>query len=880
MGIIFLMVIVLIEEPYALKDTSIINDWWYLGPFSVGTREGITGLNVDFFDETFQPDTESFFSFLVSGGIVKWRNIHTNNENVEIKYNNVLWGTIQDYYGVAGLACVSIVYGEFESQERKSGLISAHGLGSFILNGRTYPGDIYRDGYVQIPVVLNKGKNKIILKSSGYGEHSFSLKIITSPASLMIVKDITVPDFIYGETYSGYIGLPIMNTTEQIIDNLKLEIYGDDIKKTEKESLRIMPLSLVKIPTTLESKQRIDREDSTIVRIRVYNSIYEAKDSVWIKIRKPDEPYARTFISKIDNSCQYYAVLPPKNFNPEFDYALIMSCHGAGVEAINQVKSYLQKDWAYVVAPTNRRRYGFDWQDWGRLDFLEVLEDVKKNFKIDQNRVYLTGHSMGGHGVWHIGLSHPDLFAAIAPSAGWASLQLYIPWFLQRSEIFAEPEQIKFRDMILREDNTPVFLENALNLPVYILHGGADDNVPPIQGRMMGQYLTEFGYDYVYNEVEGKGHWWDIDSTPGIDCVDLQEMMDFLKEKKRNPYPESIIFKTSDIGHSNKAYWIRVDELEDDYQDGRIKAKIVRIGKPPYVCGYGACLYCCCGFVFGPHPGPYLYRTNIYITTQNIGRFTVFLDSIFVQPGLVVFMIDGKEKQIKFEINCEIRFTRKKDNFTVAKSVQTNLEQKKNLCGPIKQAYSSPFIFVYGTIGDSVDTENNLHQARLQSYTWWIKANGFCEVIPDTEVTKEHMKNYNLILFGNSQTNAIIKRINKNLPINFRNDYKSIKSMIKKIGPNEDCIAINNKIVKKPDLCLMEIYPNPLNPKKFVLLYSATTRKAQKYLGLFPVIHSGSGLPDFIIWDKSAARYGWAGVVALGLFDKNWQIHENLFFPP
>ncbi|MEO0095237.1 MAG: prolyl oligopeptidase family serine peptidase [candidate division WOR-3 bacterium] len=860
-NLLFIFCLVFAKEN---SDTITIEDWWVLGPLSIGAREGITGLDIDFFDEEFQPDaTKSYISFLVPSGIIKWRKIHTNNEDIKIEYDDLLWDTIQDYYGVAGLACASIIYGEVESPDRISALISARGLGSFILNGKTYPGDVYRDGYVQMPVVLDKGKNKIILKPSGYGGHSFSFKIITNPPSLMIIKDITLPDFIGGADYSGYIGVPIMNTTEETINNLKVAISGEDINKTEKEIVRIMPLSVVKIPVVLELKQRIERVDSTLIRIQIYNNIYEAIDSVWIKIKRPDEPYVRTFISKIDNSCQYYAILPPKNFKPESTYALIMSCHGANVEAINQVKSYSQKDWAYIVAPTNRRRYGFDWQDWGRLDFLEVFEDVKRNFKIDEDRVYLTGHSMGGHGVWHIGLSHPDLFAAIAPSAGWTSFQLYFPWFLQRSEIFAEPEQIKYRDMVLREDVAPVFLENALNLPIYILHGGADDNVPPIHGRMMAQYLRELNYDFVYNEVEGKGHWWDIDSTPGVDCVDLKEMIEFLKDKKRNPYPERIIFKTSNIGHSNKAYWIRIGELENINQDGEIAANIAEVKFKSDIADLEVIL------------------NIVVINVNNIKQFSIDLNNNLFIPTIsslfrfyrqnkcynFVFIINGQEIRYACETLKCISFAKNREKFEIVKQTKSKIRKSADLYGPIKQAYFSPFILVYGTIGDSVDTENNLHQARLQAYTWWIRANGFCEIVPDTEIVEKHIKNFNLVLFGNSQTNAIIKKISKKLPINF-----------KSVGSYEDYIAIKNKVLRNPDLCLMEIYPNPLNPEKFILLYSATTKRAQKYFGLFPVIYSGSGLPDFIIWDESAARYGWKGIIAAGFFDKNWQINKKLMY--
>ena len=92
---------------------------------------------------------------------------------------------------------------------------------------------------------------------------------------------------------------------------------------------------------------------------------------------------------------------------------------------MNQSASYAPKTWGHVVAPTNRRPYGFNWEEWGRLDALEVLDIVKERYNIDENRIYLTGHSMGGHGVWHIGSLFPDRFAAIGPSAGWISFWTY-----------------------------------------------------------------------------------------------------------------------------------------------------------------------------------------------------------------------------------------------------------------------------------------------------------------------------------------------------------------------------------------------------------------------------------------------------------------------
>src|SRR5262249_29261570 len=95
--------------------------------------------------------------------------------------------------------------------------------------------------------------------------------------------------------------------------------------------------------------------------------------------------------------------------------ALFLTLHGAGVEAIGQADAYAPKTWGHLVAPTNRRPFGFDWEDWGRLDAMEVLELARKELGTDPQRTYLTGHSMGGHGVWHLGATFPDRFAAIGP---------------------------------------------------------------------------------------------------------------------------------------------------------------------------------------------------------------------------------------------------------------------------------------------------------------------------------------------------------------------------------------------------------------------------------------------------------------------------------
>jgi predicted peptidase len=59
-----------------------------------------------------------------------------------------------------------------------------------------------------------------------------------------------------------------------------------------------------------------------------------------------------------------------------------------------------------------------DGQTWSRDVLLALLDEITRTYRVDTNRVYLTGLSMGGYGTWELGLTHPEKFAAIAPICG------------------------------------------------------------------------------------------------------------------------------------------------------------------------------------------------------------------------------------------------------------------------------------------------------------------------------------------------------------------------------------------------------------------------------------------------------------------------------
>ena len=850
---VFLPVPLLGQDEFlpTIEDTLSPTDWLYAGPFSVGAREGIVGVIKDM--ENFRPqEGQKHPSILTQGGWIEWKKVRVDSLGwVSLEYENVWWDTLMDIYGVAGILDAGYAYAEFVNNGRKRALVIAEKVGSFYLNGKRYRGDPYGHDFVRTPVILEEGTNRVLVSLGGYGDHRFKFKLIPATTPIMLItKDATLPDIIEDKKEKLWAGIPVLNTTSKRLKDVKLSIGdGESFKKNEITISSLMPFCIKKIPIEIEVNKPIVGLDTISIPVEVWYKHHSFADRLRLRIRKEGESYKITFISQIDNSCQYYAVLPPEDYDPQKKYALILTLHGAGVEASGLVNCYRQKEWAFVVAPTNRRRFGFDWQDWGRLDALEVLELVKKSFPIDTNRVYLTGHSMGGHGTWHIALTHSDLFAAAAPEAGWSCFQLYVPWFLQKSYLFAEPQQIAIRDMSLREDLTPNFLENALNLPIFIYQGGSDDNVPPVHARLFAGLLDELGYEYIYKELPGKGHWFEVDTVNHISCVDDPELMEFLKPKTRNPYPKHIIFKTTNLGQNNENYWVEIDQQESPFSESQIEAEIKIFEDVASDVSVG-------------RKKTKIKDNRIKVNTQNISQFTLFLSEHFLPFGEILLLINGEEISYAFKNSEKLTFSKREDKFQVGELKHLGLKKSSSFYGPIKQAYFSPFVLVYGTNGDSATTELTLHQARLEATRWWRRANGFVEIIPDTEVTDEIMNDYNLILFGGADENLITAKINENLPI--------------KVKDGE--ILLGEKRIKGKQIAVEFIYPNPLNPERFVFVHEGNDLEGLSLSDFFTTIYSGAGLPDFIIFDDRVRQKGWGGVICAGFFDSDWQIDEKLLY--
>ena len=806
----------------SLADTIRIGEWLVCGPFPVGTREGITGVVED--PLTFRPqEGDTFRSGMVQGGITTCRKVSVDSLGwLETGYQGVRWDTLQDYYGNVGVVCAGFAYAEFDCPRSCRALAVAPKLGGFVLNGRGYTGDVYGNGWFQAPVQLDSGRNRVLLRISGYGDQQVRFTLVPPGARFQIVaKDITAPDIVAESSLTGWLGVPMLNQTPDQLDSVALTVLlttGDTVGRTRVSN--VPGSGVLKVPVRISvPAQKFDSAGlALIVNSRCTGD--SGSDTVRMRIRRPEQSRKVTFLSSVDGSCQYYSVLYPKDYDPSKRYALILSLHGAGVEASGQADAYRPKDWAFVVAATNRRPFGFDWQDWGRLDAMEVLDHSLARLPVDRDRVLLTGHSMGGHGTWHVGLTHADLFAAAAPEAGWPNIQLYAPTFLQRSVTFADPAQVAVRDMAMRPDNVPAMLVNALNLPLFILHGGDDDNVPTLHGRNFAEWLRELRYRFTYKEVPNQPHWWSYED--GLSCVDDTGLMGFLEAQRRDPGPRHIRFRTADLGQSNRNYWTVVERVRTVGRDADIEA--------------------------------WATDSVIAVKTANIAQFSLELAGNPFFPGAVAVEVEGRRVGARYSLPGRLTFHETDKGWAAGPSRAAQLTKTPELYGPAKQAMMSPFLLVYGT-RDSALTSFLRHSATQEGMRWWLVGNGQARVVPDTEVTSGDIRLYNLVLYGGPAENSVTRRVGDHLPVR---------------------VSAGHMMLGKRDLgdslAAMFVYPNPLNQNRLVLIRMGTDSDNSRLSLFWGVASSGAGIPDFMVFDRSVRLSGWAGVRAAGFFGADWNL--------
>jgi predicted esterase len=534
----------------------------------------------------------------------------------------------------------------------------------------------------------------------------------------------------------------------------------------------------------------------------------------------------RGYRSKIDNSVQPYGLVIPEshNFNSRKKQRLDIWYHGRGntlseLKFIDQRETDVGKlvtDKAIVLHPYGR--YCNANKFAGEVDTFEALDHVKKHYPIDTDRVSVRGFSMGGAVTWHMATHHAWLWSAAAPGAGFAESAIY-------ANVMAKDPKPTWYELKLHSlyDATK-YAANLQQCPMIAYSGSIDKQKQAAD--IMAEYLLKEDIELMHVIGEGMGHKYDEKSL-GIINATVDEWASEPKDK----FPTKIELVTYTLRY-NKMHWLTIDGLEEHWEEARVVAEITSLNV-------------------------------IEIKTSNVSALTIEIprDNPLINPKKKVILYFDHTKTAYPGNSQNISYTKKgKSWHPVDTPSFPTLVKRHGLQGPIDDAFMDSFIFVTPTgkestpeLSDWVDSE--LADAQLQ---WWRQFRGEPKVIKDIDLTEEDIQNNHLVLWGDPSSNAILRRIHKSLPINWKDEQFEL---------------IGKQYVSKTNIPVM-VYPNPLNSDRYIVLNSSFT---------FSEFSGGTNslqipkLPDWAVLDMSVPRHQRhsAGVVDAGFFDEAWQFKSD-----
>ncbi|MFC5411691.1 prolyl oligopeptidase family serine peptidase [Larkinella bovis] len=689
------------------------------------------------------------------------------------------------------------------------------------VNGAPHAGDPYALGWLYVPVALKKGLNELYVRTSQFSRfQGLTARLIfpEKPVALN-TEDPTLPSVVPGnQTEPLWGAVVLINTTRKPLTGLQLKsrLAG---KELITELPTVPALTTRKVGFRMDASAVSKKEDGKVALSLLQAGKPVDEKELSLSVAGPGEHYSQTFISEIDGSVQYFGVAPQSKPDGKAP-ALFLSVHGAGVEAIGQARAYQPKDWGVLVAPTNRRPRGFNWEDWGRLDALEVFNRAKKQFRPDPQRIYLTGHSMGGHGTWYLGATFPGNWAAIAPCAGYPTLAGY------GSHDGKIPEEggNAMEKMLLRSSNPSNVLRLASNykpLGVYILHGDADRTVSVEYARQMRQLLGTFHPDFTHYEYPGGSHWY------GNESVDWKPLFDYFSwhRIKADSAVNTIDFTTANPAISSTLRWASVEQQHHPLQYSRIELK--RDKKARTITG----------------------------KTDNVQRLSLSLADF--APGETVSITLDSLKTVSYSVrNADDRlYLIKNEQWKIgAKPAVHQKGPHRN--GTFKEPFNHRMVFVYGTAGTAAENEWAYNKARYDAETWYYRGNGAVDMVSDKEFTPARYADRGVVLFGNATTNRAWSSLLATCPIQVSRGQ----------------LTIGTERYAGEDISAYFAWPRPDSPVASVAAVTGTGLAGLKAADANQYFAAGSGFPDFMIFGLNMTKDGVKGVWKAGFFDNNWQL--------
>lgn len=538
----------------------------------------------------------------------------------------------------------------------------------------------------------------------------------------------------------------------------------------------------------------------------------------------------RGYRSKIDHSIQPYGLVIPESYAPgTWKRRLDLWFHGRGetLSEVNflagrrkQVGTFAPAD-TIVLHPYGR--YSNANKFAGEVDVFEAMESVKHRYPIDEDRVTVRGFSMGGASTWHLAVHYPTLWAAANPGAGFSETPEFLRTF--------QNEDLKptwYERKLWQWYDCTDWATNLYHCPTVAYSGEIDRQKQAAD--IMASALLEHGFELTHIIGPKTAHAYEPAARD-----EVERRVSALAKLGRDTYFDGLSFATYTLKYSRCGF-VQLDGLEEHWSP----ANVILSDE-------------------GDH---------LALSTRNVSALTIDYpsgDAPFTPTDAVLLTIDGHEiegPRPGTDRSFRVQLHREGENWVLGPLPDDGLRKRPGLQGPIDDAFMDSFIFVRPTgkgRNAAVDAWSKAELERAVEH-WRRHFRGQARVKDDVDVTDADIADANLILWGDDESNAVWKRVADKLPLRYTGDSLAVDPQ----GKHE------RKFEAAHHAPIM-VYPNPLNPKRYVVTNSSFTFREYAYLNNARQVPM---LPDWAVVDvrekPGAVRPG--KIVDADFFDERWQV--------
>jgi dienelactone hydrolase len=490
-----------------------------------------------------------------------------------------------------------------------------------------------------------------------------------------------------------------------------------------------------------------------MVKDRLGCGLDEVKGNPWRKVHSPlmefDEmmleregvtgrirPYGfvrLAYTDDVDGSPQFARAYLPAAYDPGTKWPLVIHLHGynpanpiyvrwwsadarhAGIDT-----EFPDRQEVIYIEPHGRGNTQY--LGLGDSDILRVIAEAKRLFNVDEDRIYLSGDSMGGWGTWNVGTRHPDLFAAIGPVFGG------VDYHAQMSE--EDLARLSPIDRFLGEKSSSwAMADGLLNVPIFVRHGDADQAVNVDWSRWGVRLLQRWGYDVRYHEYPGRIH-------EALENNNGNVNIGWFLQHRRTSDLRHVRIRSAELRNAS-AYWVHILQADNPLAFMVVDAEVVD-------------------------------RNLIRLDTENI------LD-IELTPTPAIINADEPVRVVWNGISRVMNFGNGALRLTRPDYAPGGMRKNPGLPGTIADFTVTPFAVVVGTTAQDTAMASLCSQkadAFVEAWKDWQKQPP--RVFADTAITDEEMARYSLLLVGGADANQVASRLADRIPLQVTSDRISV----------------------------------------------------------------------------------------------------------